>query len=192
MSESEPGLLGEEGRVRGPAADAGYDYNNINNINTIQTEDIMNLFDDYQINPLDVLDVQVSTKEEEENGGQSSNVTLELEEKLSNIKDLCLRSDLSAVVKIDKILRIVDPSYQEVLPVPRSETKVLGSKRPADMREKPSASPSKVPKVDPQKNKADLSSHLNYNDGTSACVVCGLSLKVFRNDANKELIHYLR
>ena len=95
------------------------------------------------------------------------------------------------MVKIDKILRIVDPSFQqEALPVPHSETKVLGGKRPADMREKPS--PSKVPKLDPEKNKADLSSHLNYNHETSACVVCGLSLKVFRNDANKELIHYLR
>ena len=191
MSESEPGPGGEEGRVRGPSADNGYDYNNINNINninTMQTEDIMNLFDDYQINPLDVLDVQVSTKEEEEGGGESSN----LQEKLSNIKDLCLRSDLSAVVKIDKILMIVDPSYQqEGLPVPNSETKVVGGKRPADMRQKPPVS-SKVPKLDPEKNKGDGSSHLNYNDETSACVVCGLSLKVFRNDATKELIHYLR
>ena len=191
MSESEPGLVGEGGRVTGLAADNGYDYNNINTINTMQTEDIMNLFDDYQINPLDVLDVQVSTKEEEEGGDERS--TVNLEEKLSNIKDLCLRSDLSAVVKIDKILRIVDPSIQqEVLPAPNIETKVFRGKRPADMKEKPSASPSKVPKLDPEKNKANLSSHLNYNDESCACVVCGLSLKVFRNDARKELIHYLR
>ena len=191
MSESEPGLAGEGGRVTGLAADNGYDYNNINTINTMQTEDIMNLFDDYQINPLDVLDVQVSTKEEEEGGDERS--TVNLEEKLSNIKDLCLRSDLSAVVKIDKILRIVDPSIQqEVLPAPNIETKVFRGKRPADMKEKPFASPSKVPKLDPEKNKANLSSHLNYNDESCACVVCGLSLKVFRNDARKELIHYLR
>ena len=192
MSESEPGLMGEEGRVTGgSAADNGYDYNNINTINNIQTEDIMNLFDDYQINPLDVLDVQVSTKEDEEGGGESS--TVNLEEKLSNIKDLCLRSDLSAVVKIDKILKIVDPSIQqEVLPVPNTETKVLGGKRPADMKGRPSASPSKFPKLDPEKNKANVSSQLNFNDESCACVVCGLSLKVFRNDANKELIHYLR
>ena len=158
----------------------------------MQTEDIMNLFDDYQINPLDVLDVQVSTKEEEGGGGGGESSNVNLEEKLSNIKDLCLRSDLSAVVKIDKILMIVDPSIQQVLPVPHSETKVAGGKRPADLKEKPSASPSKVPRLDPEKNKTELSSQLNYNDETSACVVCGLSLKVFRNDANKELFHYLR
>ena len=191
MSESDPGLLGEGGRVTGPAADNGYDYNNINTINNMQTEDIMNLFDDYQINPLDVLDVQVSTKEEEGGGGESSNVNLE--EKLSNIKDLCLRSDMSAVVKIDKILMIVDPSIQQVLPAPHSETKVAGGKRPADLKEKPSsASPSKVPRLDPEKNKTEVGSQLNYNDETCACVVCGLSLKVFRNDANRELFHYLR
>ena len=193
MSESEPGLVGVGGRVTGLAADNGYDYNNINTINTMQTEDIMNLFDDYQINPLDVLDVQVSTKEEEEGGDGDESSTVNLEEKLSNIKDLCLRSDLSAVVKIDKILRIVDPSIQqEVLPAPNIETKVFRGKRPADMKEKPSASPSKVPKLDPEKNKANLSSHLNYNDESCACVVCGLSLKVFRNDERKELFHYLR
>ena len=114
MSESDPGLLGEGGRVTDPAADT----NNIKTINNLQTEDIMNLFDDYQINPLDVLDVQVSIKEEEEDGGGVESSNVNLEEKLSNIKDLCLRSDLSAVVKIDKILMIVDPSShsQPVLP----------------------------------------------------------------------------
>ena len=170
--------------MTGPAAaDNGYDYNNIN------TEDIMNMSGDYQINPLDVLDVQVSIKEEEEDGGESSNVNLE--EKLSNIKDLCLRSDLSAVVKISKILMIVDPSRQAALPVSNSEPKVAGGKRPADLEEKPSASsPSKFPKLDPEKTKTDESSGLNYND--EICVVCGLSLKVFRNDANRELFHYLR
>ena len=180
MSESDPGLLGEGGRVTGPAAaDNGYDYNNIN------TGDIMNMSGDYQINPLDVLDVQVSIKEEEEeDGGESSNVNLE--EKLSNIKDLCLRSDLSAVVKISKILMIVDPSRQAALPVSNSEPKVAGGKRPADLEEKPS----KFPKLDPEKTKTDESSGLNYND--EICVVCGLSLKVFRNDANRELFHYLR
>ena len=166
--------------MTGPAAaDNGYDYNNIN------TEDIMNMSGDHQINPLDVLDVQVSIKEEEEeDGGESSNVNLE--EKLSNIKDLCLRSDLSAVVKISKILMIVDPSRQQVLPVSNSEPKVAGGKRPADLEEKPS----KFPKLDPEKTKTDESSGLNYND--EICVVCGLSLKVFRNDANRELFHYLR
>ena len=144
----------------------------------------MNMSGDYQINPLDVLDVQVSIKEEEEDGGESSNVNLE--EKLSNIKDLCLRSDLSAVVKISKILMIVDPSRQQVLPVSNSEPKVAGGKRPADLEEKPS----KFPKLDPEKTKTDESSGLNYND--EICVVCGLSLKVFRNDANRELFHYLR
>ena len=193
MSESDPGLLGEGGRVTDAAADNnGCDYNNINTINNMQTEDIMNLFDDYQINPLDVLDVQVSTKDEEEDGGDSS--TVNLEEQLSNIKDLCLRSDLSAVVKIDKILMIVDPSRhsQQVLPpVPNSQTKVAGGKRPADFKEKPSvSSPCKVPKLDPEKSKTEVSSGLNYND--EICVVCGLSLKVFRNDANRELFHYLR
>merc|ERR1711997_759055 len=90
---------------------------------------------------------------------------------------------------------IVDPSRhsQQVLPpVPNSQTKVAGGKRPADLKEKPSvSSPCKVPKLDPEKSKTELSSGLNYNDETSACVVCGLSLKVFRNDATKELIHYL-
>ena len=187
MSESDPGLLGEGGRVTDPAADK----NNIKTINNMQTEDIMNLFDDYPINPLDVLDVQVSTKDEEEGGGEGS--TVNLEEKLSNIKDLCLRSDLSAVVKIDKILMIVDPSShsQPVLPpVQNSQTKIAGAggKRPADFKEKPSvSSPCKVPKLDPE-----LSSGLNFNDETCSCVVCGLPLKVFRNDANKELFHYLR
>lgn len=190
MSESDPGLLGEGGRVTDPAAVK----NNINTINNMQTEDIMNLFDDYPINPLDVLDVQVSTKDEEEGS------TVNLEEKLSNIKDLCLRSDLSAVVKIDKILMIVDPSShshsQPVLPpVQNSQTKIAGAggKRPADVKEKPSASsPCKVPKLDPEKSKTELSSGLNFNDETCSCVVCGLPLKVFRNDANKELFHYLR
>ena len=79
MSESDPGLVGEGGRVTGAAADNGYDYNNINSINNMQTEDIMNLFDDYQINPLDVLDVQVSTKEEEGGGGEGEEVTEVLE-----------------------------------------------------------------------------------------------------------------
>jgi len=150
--------------------------------NTGHTDDIMNLFQDYQANN----DVDLTWKERE----QTISTDSKSDQKLSDIKTLCLRTDLSALVKIDNILKIIEPSLpQQTVNTPHKLPKLNAAKRPGEF--KAVNSPNKVHKFDSEKEKNGGSKELSFPDSASGCVVCGLSLKVFRNDASKELVHYL-
>ena len=98
--------------------------------------------------------------------------------KLKTIKDVCMRTDLSAVAKVDKILLIIEPEQENQRPP-------VSQKRPLeDQNLKP------TPKQ--FKGAADIDADDDVEDvDIDSCVVCGLSLRVFKEDSMKEIHHYL-
>ena len=98
--------------------------------------------------------------------------------KLKTIKDVCQRTDLSAVAKVDKILLIIEPEQENLSPP-------VSQKRPLDDQNlKP------TPKQ--FKGAADIDADADVEDvDIDSCVVCGLSLRVFKEDTMKEIHHYL-
>ena len=104
-----------------------------------------------------------------------SDPTLNDANKLKLIKDLCKRTDLSAIAKVDNILLIIDPEQAKQNPP-------LAQKRPLE-----------------DQNLNEDSKHFKRAadiddvgpEDVDSCVVCGLSLRVFKEDAMKEMHHYL-
>ena len=174
MSESERRLTGD------PAAD---------HINTGPTDDmdIMNLFQDYFVEGDDTNVRPPASKESK--ATQTNTEELQLEGKLPEIKDLCLRSDLSALAKIDQILSLIDPSLVQRVNTTPTPPRTEAGKRPADLSAgNVGISCSKIPKFDPEIEK-DIKLEMMDSGG---CAVCGISLTEFRNDSTRELVHYLR
>ena len=95
--------------------------------------------------------------------------------KLADIKDTCLRTDLSALAKIDKILNLIDPSFNK-------------NKRPADCDMNSGDKPKQAKHDDAEESEEPNETFL----GIDSCVVCGLTLKVFKEDQMKEFQHYMR
>ena len=99
-------------------------------------------------------------------------------DKLKMIKDLCKRTDLSAIAKVDNILLIIDPEQAKQSPP-------LAQKRPLEeqnLKENPKHF----------KGAADSDAAGEVEDvDIDSCVVCGLSLRIFKEDTIKEMHHYL-
>ena len=100
--------------------------------------------------------------------------------KLKQIKELCVRTDLSAIAKVDKILLIIDPE-------PEKREGPQYQKRPLEDQNITN---------NPKQFKGAQDNEVNEDSGGDVdldnCVVCGLSLKVFKEDCMKEVHHYLR
>ena len=102
--------------------------------------------------------------------------------KLCRIKSLCLRTDLSALAKVDQILQIIDSDGKD---------QTNNKKREADEQldcEDSSAPKQFKPNVEPDREKAEDGD----DDDADCCVVCALPLRVFKEDNAKEVHHYLR
>jgi len=99
--------------------------------------------------------------------------------KLARIKDLCMRTDISALAKVDQILQVIDPKPSS--PV----TEKWNGKRAAE---------DVSVNIDPKHFKAatDNDDDEDVVGDLDSCVVCGLSLLAFKGDKMKEFHHYLR
>merc|ERR1712156_1194137 len=146
--------------------------------------DIMNLFQDYFVEGDDTNVRPPASKESK--ATQTNTEEPQLEGKLPEIKDLCLRSDLSALAKIDQILSIIDPSLVQRVNSTPTPPRTEAGKRPADLSAgNVGLSCSKIPKFDIE---TDIKTEMMDSGG---CAVCGISLTEFRNDSTRELVHYL-
>merc|ERR1712227_1135740 len=98
--------------------------------------------------------------------------------KLARIKDLCMRTDISALAKVDQILQVIDPKPSS--PV----TEKWNGKRAAE---------DVSVNIDPKHFKAatDKDDAEDVVGDLDSCVVCGLSLLAFKGDKMKEFHHYL-
>ena len=101
--------------------------------------------------------------------------------KLCRIKSLCLRTDLSALAKVDQILQIIDSDGKD-----QTNNKKREAEEQLD-RGDSSAPKQFKPDTDPEGEKAE-----DEDDDADCCVVCALPLRVFKEDNAKEVHHYLR
>ena len=119
----------------------------------------------------------INSKEKVESKTDLSVPTLNDANKLKLIKDLCKRTDLGAIAKVDNILLIIDPEQEKQNPL-------LAQKRPLqDQNLKENSKQFK--------GAADIDDAGPEDVDVDSCVVCGLSLRVFKEDAMKEMHHYL-
>ena len=101
--------------------------------------------------------------------------------KLCRIKSLCLRTDLSALAKVDQILQIIDSDGKD-----QTNNKKREAEEQLDSGD--SSAPKQFkPDTDPEGEKAE-----DEDDDADCCVVCALPLRVFKEDNAKEVHHYLR
>ena len=99
--------------------------------------------------------------------------------KLCRIKSLCLRTDLSALAKVDQIMQIIDSD--------QTNNKKRGAEEQLDSGD--SSAPKQFkPDTEPDREKAEDGD----DDDADCCVVCALPLRVFKEDNAKEVHHYLR
>ena len=102
-------------------------------------------------------------------------------DKLKMIKDLCKRTDLSAVSKVDNILLIIDPEPEQ-----EKQSPPLPQKRPLEDQNL---------KENPKQFKGAAEAEIDVASvedvDIDSCVVCGLSLRVFKEETMKEMHHYL-
>ena len=122
----------------------------------------------------------ISNKQEKQDGSETDIEDKKLTDanKLKTIKDVCKRTDLSPIAKVDKILLIIEPDQENQSP-PQTQKRPL-----EDENLKPS------PKQ--FKGAADIDADASVEDvEIDSCVVCGLSLRVFKEDTMKEIHHYL-
>ena len=102
--------------------------------------------------------------------------------KLCRIKSLCLRTDLSALAKVDQILQIIDSDGKD-----QTNNKKREAVEQLD-RGDSSAPKQFKPNAEPDREKAEDGD----DDDADCCVVCALPLRVFKEDNAKEVHHYLR
>ena len=102
--------------------------------------------------------------------------------KLCRIKSLCLRTDLSALAKVDQILQIIDSDGKD-----QTNNKKRESEEQLDCGDSPAPKQFK-PDTEPDREKAEDAD----DDDADCCVVCALPLRVFKEDNAKEVHHYLR
>ena len=118
------------------------------------------------------------------NEGSSDQESPDHKLQLDQIRNCCLRTDISALAKVTQILNIIDGKPLESGSEDRKSSKD-SLKRPAN-----------------DDNNDVNSKHHKSDDGKEdivlgemgdldSCVVCGLKLKVFKGDISKELHHYL-
>ena len=103
---------------------------------------------------------------------------------LDQIRQLCVRTDISALAKVSQILNIIDGK-----PLETEESKSSGEssrKRPSndDVNNEENRKQHKP-------NEEDVETVLDELGELDSCVVCGLKLRVFKGDKSKELHHYL-
>ena len=124
----------------------------------------------------------VSNKAEKQDGSKTDIEDKKLIDanKLKTIKDVCKRTDLSPVAKVDKILLIIEPDQENQSP-PQTQKRPL-----EDQNFKPTSKQFKGAAA------ADIDADASVEDvDIDSCVVCGLSLRVFKEDTMKEIHHYL-
>ena len=119
----------------------------------------------------------INSEEKVESKTDLSDPTFNDANKLKLIKELCKRTDLSAIAKVDKILLIIDPEQAKQNPP-------LAQKRPLEDQNLKENSKQ-------FKGAADIDDAGPEDVDIDSCVVCGLSLRVFKEDTMKEMHHYL-
>ena len=107
--------------------------------------------------------------------------------KLIKIKQLCLRTDISAMIKVAQILDIIDPK-----PVKNEETSENNRetvKRSIDQ----AVVGDKVNTNKKLKTDEGVEEVVEDEDNVvpDTCVVCGLALRVFNDDKRREVHHYI-
>jgi len=142
--------------------------------NSEETENVELLKEVEKLND-DGLEVKITVDEESEKKEEGHEEKL----KLDKIKELCLRTDLSALAKVDQILQVIDPKP----PSPVKENS-NGKRAAEDL----------TVNIDPKHFKSaneDDDEDREVDGDLDSCVVCGLSLMAFKGDKMKEFHHYL-
>ena len=107
--------------------------------------------------------------------------------KISKIKEICHRTDISALMKIDQILNVIESKKK--IDKDTNESSSRGIKRENEAKTD-DVSPSKKPK-NREDNSIDGDADEEVDSDVDSCVVCGLGLCAIGNMFN-EFNHYMR
>ena len=147
-----------------------------NSENNIEDTENIELFKEVEKLNDDKLEGKIKDQEENEKKDDKK----EEKSKLMRIKELCLRTDISALAKVDQILQVIDPKP----PSPVKEHS-NGKRAAEDVTVNIDPKHFKAANEDEDDDGKEVDSDLD------SCVVCGLSLMVFKGDKMKEFHHYL-
>ena len=147
-----------------------------NSENNIEDTENIELFKEVEKLNDDKLEGKLKDEEESEKKDDEK----EEKSKLIKIKELCLRTDISALAKVDQILQVIDPKP----PSPVKEHS-NGKRAAEDVTVNIDPKHFKAANEDEDDDGKEVDSDLD------SCVVCGLSLMVFKGDKMKEFHHYL-